>query len=346
MDISVVVVAYNEEENIGACLKALLAQDFAGTFEIIVVDGGSTDGTFAAVRALTTDTSKVPVRLVHNAKKCIAPGRNAGIRESLAEYIAFTDADCRPQPRWLAGLIEAFRACSETDSSVAAVGGANVPPAGSNDFHEALGLFLDSALGSFNSAQGRVFSSLRKVASLSCTNVLYRKSTLIAVGGFDEALCNMSEDCDLNMRLGRRGHSLYFVPGLSVEHLLRRDEASWFRNMAAYGRGRALVTFKNNDFLNPFFLAPSVFALSYVCVPFSFIHPAFLVPFAYLPLITAYAWGVCAKAKKSRLFPRVLRLFIGTHLCYAFALFFSTVRIIGATLLGRGYRPAYGFRSP
>jgi len=343
MDISVVVVAFNEERRIGACLTALLAQDYAGTYEIIVVDGGSTDGTAGVVRALAREAGTTSVRLVPNEKKCIAPGRNAGIRAARAEYVAFTDADCVPQPRWLTGLSGALRACLEADQSTAAVGGANVPPAQSGEFHEALGAYLDSALGSFNSVQGRVFPSKRKVASLSCTNVLYRKNALIAVGGFDEALCNMSEDCDLNMRLRSRGHSLYFVPGVGVEHLLRRDEASWFRNMAAYGRGRARVTIKNGDFLNPFFLAPSAFAVSFFCVPFFFVHRVFLAPLAYLPFIAAYSWGVCAKARKTRLFLRVLRLFIGTHLHYAFALLRETIFLLAATVAGRGHRPEYGF---
>lgn len=343
MDISVVVVAYNEEEKIITCLDALGAQEFGGAYEIVVVDGNSTDRTVERAREWAHAARRAPMRIVTNEKRYIAAGRNAGIRLSAAEYVAFTDADCLVPRDWLKNLYRHYQSCSSTDPSTVAVGGANVPPDEGGDFHEALGVYLDSTLGSFNSPQGRVFTATRKVASLSCTNVLYHKSAVVGAGGFDESLENMSEDCDLNMRLGRRGKTLYFIPGISVRHFLRRDEASWFRNMAAYGRGRALVTFKNRDFLSPFFLAPLAFCLSFIGVPLGFLNPVFFLPLAYLPCIAVYALAVCAGKRKSRLYPRVLRLFIGTHFHYAFALFLSTLGILTASLTGRRYRPSYGF---
>lgn len=101
MDISVVVPAYNEEEYIGPTLEALLHQDFSGSYEIIVVDNGSTDRTTDICRSYG-------VRVISEPRRGIAYARQAGCMEAQADIIATTDSDTIVPSCWLSYIVEAY----------------------------------------------------------------------------------------------------------------------------------------------------------------------------------------------------------------------------------------------
>jgi glycosyltransferase involved in cell wall biosynthesis len=95
-----VVPLYNEEHRIDACIQALLAQDYAeDRFEILVVDNNSTDGSVSRA-------ARYPrIRLLHEPLQGDFAARNLGIRESVGEILAFTDADSAPTPEWLSAIV-------------------------------------------------------------------------------------------------------------------------------------------------------------------------------------------------------------------------------------------------
>jgi len=94
MDLSVIIPAYNEEKTIGAILKKIFEQHFDFSFEVIVVDSGSIDGTAAAVK----DT-QLPVLYIRQE---LSQGKGAAIRRGLEEvkgtYTIIQDADCEYDP--------------------------------------------------------------------------------------------------------------------------------------------------------------------------------------------------------------------------------------------------------
>ena len=99
--ITVVVPALNEEKVLGDCLEALAQQNYPkDAFDIIVVDNGSVDATAEIARD-------------HGAKLLIEPRRSAYIARNRAiicssgEYLAFTDADCKPDRDWLSSFATA-----------------------------------------------------------------------------------------------------------------------------------------------------------------------------------------------------------------------------------------------
>lgn len=97
---SVIIPVYNGAAVIGPCLDAVLQQELPReTYEVIVVDNGSTDGTVDVVR-------RYPVRLATEGVRSSYAARNAGIRLARGAVLAFTDADCRPSHQWLSAAIE------------------------------------------------------------------------------------------------------------------------------------------------------------------------------------------------------------------------------------------------
>ncbi|MEV1290479.1 glycosyltransferase family 2 protein [Micromonospora sp. NPDC049679] len=99
----VVVPAYNEERRIGATLDALAAQTDRD-FTLLVVDNGSTDATADVVRRFAA-TAPVAVHLIREPEKGVGCAVDTGFRHAIthgALLLARTDADCLPQPYWVA----------------------------------------------------------------------------------------------------------------------------------------------------------------------------------------------------------------------------------------------------
>lgn len=101
--ISVIVPAYNEEKSIAASIESLLTQDF-GNYEVLVVDDGSTDGTYAAAKRYEGDR----VRVIHQDNRGKAEALNTGIRAASGTIVLTVDADTRLNRGALAALAGRF----------------------------------------------------------------------------------------------------------------------------------------------------------------------------------------------------------------------------------------------
>ena len=95
--VSVIVPHLDDYDNLDTCLRLLQAQSFPGDrTEIIVVDNGSWRG-IDAVRRIVGSRGQV----IEAAERGAGPARNAGVRASRGDALAFIDSDCRPDERWL-----------------------------------------------------------------------------------------------------------------------------------------------------------------------------------------------------------------------------------------------------
>ncbi|PEQ14235.1 hypothetical protein B2G71_01100 [Novosphingobium sp. PC22D] len=288
--VTVVVVARNEAQRIGACMASLSVQDF-GAFETILVDDGSTDATVALARQALPS-----LRVISSPTRSISRNRDIGWRAGRGEFVAFLDADCIAPPHWLTSLV---RAAERTGA--AATGGGNVPPAETSPHYAALALMLDTFVGSRGSVQGKVPREGAFVAHLPGLNVLIRRDALEIVGGFDPRFARMGEDVDLSIRLRNLGFVLRVEPEATVIHRQRADLRAWTRNMRAYGRGRTWLLRRHPNAMSPLFLLPP---LTLLALP------------VYVPAIAAYAGWVALRGGRPGLWPRVAALFGATHLAY------------------------------
>ena len=109
VDLCIVIPAHNEADTIGDQLNALSHQRWTGSWEIIVVDNGSTDGTAtAATHPLLTGRLRV-IRATNGASASYA--RNVGTQHSQAAAFAFCDADDLVGPSWVQAIGDALRKC-------------------------------------------------------------------------------------------------------------------------------------------------------------------------------------------------------------------------------------------
>ncbi|MBN1655044.1 MAG: glycosyltransferase family 2 protein [Deltaproteobacteria bacterium] len=87
---SIVVPAYNIEEYLNDCVRAILKQSYSN-FELILVDDGSTDGTAYLCDSYAAQNKRV--RVIHQSNRGLSEARNVGMRNAQGEYIVFVDGD-------------------------------------------------------------------------------------------------------------------------------------------------------------------------------------------------------------------------------------------------------------
>ncbi len=316
MYVSIIVTCYNEEQNIRECLNTLIDQTYdSDRYEILVIDGGSIDGTQSIVKEFAETLDNL--FLVIEPKKGTAAGRNRGIYAARYDHIAFIDGDCEAPQDWLATLVRDYVNIKEKSKDVVAVGGTNIPPKNAGNFLRAIGVALDSYIGSFGSVQGRQFNEPRFVTSLSNLNVLYNKQKLKDIGWYDESLVSEAEDADINFRLFSAGNKFLFVPSSFVWHKMRPTPGTWLRNMFRYGKGRARLLKRYPHMWTISFTLPLIFIAS--------IFTLFLIPFSilfslsalYFPALFCFSSYMCLRKRDPFLVLHVMLVYLIQHFGYA-----------------------------
>jgi GT2 family glycosyltransferase len=199
--VSVIVPHLNDYDNLDACLTLLQGQSFPGDrTEIIVADNGSSRG-LDALRQIVGSRGRV----IEVAERGAGPARNAGVRASRGEAVAFIDSDCRPDKRWLEEGLAELRLTDFVGGRVDV-------------------LVEDprrmTAAEAFESVFA--FQNERYVKDLKFTvtaSMFVWRSVFDAVGGFENGV---PEDKDWCERAGRRGYRIRFAPKSIVGHPARR----------------------------------------------------------------------------------------------------------------------------
>jgi len=220
MDLSIILVSYNDLARLRACLASLEGSPSGGGSEILVVDNASNDGTVEAVRR------EFPaVRVIANPRNEGFPAaNNRGAREARGRFLLFLNTDTIVPPGAPAALLGRLA----PDAAAGAVGPALVRAPG--DYQVSFGnrvsylgqvfqkFVLNPAWKRALRAPARRACGERTVGWLSAACLLCRREAFEAVGGYDETFFLYFEDIDLCYRMRAAGWKLLFVPAIEVRH--------------------------------------------------------------------------------------------------------------------------------
>jgi glycosyltransferase involved in cell wall biosynthesis len=181
--VSVVIPTFNSSAMVKEAIQSVLSQTYRD-FEVVVIDDGSTDNTEAVVRGFGE-----PVRYFKQKNQGVSAARNAGIQQSLGEYIAFLDSDDLWLPEKLAEEIPAL----DDDPKIGLV---------YCDWSVTSGdaVLQSSYLKDLPAASGYVFDDLIQSGFILTSGVVVRRACLDNVGDFDKSLA-IAQDYDLWLRI-------------------------------------------------------------------------------------------------------------------------------------------------
>ncbi len=215
MKVSLIATVLNDADHVEAFLDSVGAQTRAPD-EVVVVDGGSTDGT----AALLADAEGVT--LIEESGANISRGRNVAIAAASHDVIAVTDADCVLEPDWLDALLRPLEE------------GADV----------SMGFYLPVTDGFLSECLAAVNLPLEAsevdpaTFMPSARSVAFRRDAIETVGGYPEWL-DIGEDMWVNHRWRERGLDLRFAPEAVVRWRLRPTLRTTWWQYFRYARGDA-----------------------------------------------------------------------------------------------------------
>ncbi len=216
--ISVVIPARNEAEHLPSCLAALRHQREAPSFELIVVDNGSTDETALVAQ-------RFGARVISERRPGVAQARQTGFAAARGEIIASTDADSVVPPSWLGRLMHALH----RHPDAVAVGG----PVRYSFAEPILTEAFDRTIPILHAVDRWLHDGRPHLIG---ANFAVRRSAFEIIGGFRTDL-ELAEDLDLSHRLHSVG-ALQFLPKLVVmtsDRRFRRTGPSLlFRYLKSY----------------------------------------------------------------------------------------------------------------
>jgi cellulose synthase/poly-beta-1,6-N-acetylglucosamine synthase-like glycosyltransferase/peptidoglycan/xylan/chitin deacetylase (PgdA/CDA1 family)/spore germination protein YaaH len=196
--VSVIVPAYNEALVIKQTIASLLAQDYGGDVEILVVDDGSSDATYAVARGAFGADPRVAIHAKPNGGK--ASALNYGIARARGEIVVGLDADTLFRCDTLRKLITPL-----SDPAVGAV-------AGNAKVGNRVNLITRWQAIEYVVSQNldrRAFSLLNCITVVPGAVGAWRKSLVGEVGGFSED--TLAEDQDLTLAIRRNGASIAYA---------------------------------------------------------------------------------------------------------------------------------------
>jgi glycosyltransferase involved in cell wall biosynthesis len=199
---SIIVPALNEEDYLPTLLQSFIDQDYDGTYEIIVVDGGSTDDTVKVVKHFQ---KQLPNLSVHSWKRGTSRQRNYGVTKARYDNIIFLDADMKLPKGALRKIAKHFTGKPDLLATPILF------------THE--GKLVDIPLGIFGVL---FFMSKRKkhpVVTGMC--IITTKQIHERIGGFNEVVA-VAEDVDYGLRAHRSGANYYILYDVIVRGSARR----------------------------------------------------------------------------------------------------------------------------
>lgn len=231
---TVAVCTKDRPESLRRCLQALGEVQYP-SFEVVVVDNGSTDPAVAQIAR----SFRAQVRYVYEPVPGLNAARNAAIANAANDIVVFCDDDVTVSPRWLHGYAHAFR-----DADVAAVTGLVLPAELATrwqvEFERYGGMSkgfspFDITLESLKPTE--LFTASRWGVG---ANMAFRRSVFERVGYFDPGLdvgtaSRGAGDIEMMWRAVAGGFRLRYEPSAWVRHTHRRDRASLLNQVEANG---------------------------------------------------------------------------------------------------------------
>jgi glycosyltransferase involved in cell wall biosynthesis len=318
--ISVILPVLNEEAHLEESIRAILAQNYAGEFEIILALGPSKDLTNQIAARLSDENSRII--LVSNPTGRTAAGLNLALHRSKREIVVRVDAHAEIPQNYLQLVVEIL-----ANTGAVNVGGV-MGAEGITLFEGAVAAAMCSPFG----VGGSRFHIGGKAGFVDTVYLgAFQRQAVIDVGGFDERFIR-AQDWELNYRLRENGGKVYFDPRLHVTYRPRPNLRRLAKQYFEYGRWRRVIARKYPETINYRYLAPPLALIGTVlslCAG-ALLHPLLYVPAAiYITFIVITPLFI---SKNLSHYPALLFILPTMHFSWGFGFLTSPRKLVPDSL--------------
>ena len=207
--VSVIINTYNRWPYLRDLMKSLEKQSYP-YFEVIVVNGPSTDDTFR-VKELYPNVKYVEIK-----ERNISVSRNVGIKVASGDCVVFIDDDALPcDPDWLSRFVKTFK----SDQNIIAIAGPTKKKWTENyEFYRAFTGFYGKIFDIWPSSKKLEKNDQLLFETGIGTNIAIRRKELLEIGGFDEYYLYYYDENDVHCRLYSKGYKTFNLKDNFVRH--------------------------------------------------------------------------------------------------------------------------------
>jgi len=244
--VTIILPVFNEVETIDGTLTSLIDQDYAGSLDVIVADGGSTDGTREKLERWADSTANVTV--IDNNRRVQSYGLNAAAEASGAPFLVRADGHTHYATDYV-------RQSVNTVIETGAAAGGRMNPVGTNPFGRAVAAAMNSRL---TMGPARFHHADRREEVDTVYLGAFPREDFLQLGGFRAFPSGAAEDADFYHRWNRTGRTVVVDPVIHSEYTPRQDPRALWSQYFRYGLGKSEMLWINGRLPSPRPLAPAV----------------------------------------------------------------------------------------
>jgi succinoglycan biosynthesis protein ExoA len=305
---------FNEADSIDSCLQTLADQDYEGPLEILVAEGGSTDGTQDRLRMWQ---AKLPeLKVIDNPRRLQSHGLNLLAEHASGEILVRADGHTTYRPDYVRRSVETLQRTG------AMVVGGLMRPIGITRFTRAVAVAMTSpwAIGT---------AKFRHATNETEADAVYlgamKRSDFLAGGGIRTFPTGVAEDADFFFRLAKNGARVVLDPLIVSSYQPRGDLVGLFRQFRRYGQGKAEMFWANGEFPSWRPLAPLALVVALTATLISALVTRSLLPLVFVLALWLVA-SLVVFLPLGRLAPAVAGMAAVMQVAYGLGLAWGMVR--------------------
>lgn len=290
--LSIIIPVRNEENFIGDTLKSMVSQDYPkDRYELLVVDGHSTDRTCNIVKQIMDENPETNIRLLENPGKLSSRARNIGANAAKGQLIGVIDGHVHiPDNQLFLNMERLYK----QNNALCLSRPAPLDVPGLNNGN-AFWIAIARKCWLGHSTRSFIYSDFEGFVDPMSAGFAYDRSIFEKVGYFDESF-DAAEDVEFHYRIKKAGVQSYTAPSLLIYSYPRESLRALLRQQIRYGNGRARLIKKHPEAFTKESLAPiGIFFLTISSPAALILAPATPIPgFAPLSLLVFYLLILCA----------------------------------------------------
>ncbi len=305
--VGIVIPCYQEKNYIEKCIRSCIEQSYSGKIHIVVVDGGSNDGTIGIIQTIEKEFPNQIV-LKNNPLKVTPISLNIGLQHLETDFKMILGAHSYLTHVYIEKSVQAFK----LDPQLDCVGGIII-----NEYQDDTSRIIGMAMSSPFGVGNATFRTGGKKGLVDTVAFgMYKKEVFESIGYFNENLIRNQDD-EFNFRLTQNHGKILFDPEIISHYFARGNYSKLFRQYFQYGFWKVYVNVLHQSVTSVRQLIPCFFVIYLICATaLNILLPQHALLWN-IPMFLYLLVGILAAAKKD--FKKCLSIlwtFLLLHLSY------------------------------